>query len=276
MTENIAGLKEKAQELRLLVLDMLCEAKSGHPGGSLSMAEIITALYFHELKLDPKRPLWEDRDRFVLSKGHGVPAVYAAMAMSGFFPKEELRTLRKTGARLQGHPDRARLPGIEASTGSLGQGLSVAQGMALGLKLAGKNDARVFCVLGDGESQEGQVWEAAMSIPKFKLGNLTAILDYNKGQIDGPVKDVMDIEPIVDKWRAFNWDVTEIDGHDFGQLLPALAASKKGGDKPRMIVAHTVKGKGVSFMEGKIEWHGVAPTAEQRDKAMTEVKGARS
>ncbi len=271
-TQSVATLKEKASELRVLVLDMLHEAKSGHPGGSLSMAEIVSALYFQEMKHDPQRPQWEDRDRFVLSKGHGIPAVYAAMAMTGYFPKEELKTLRRTGARLQGHPDRVRLPGIEASTGSLGQGLSVAQGIALGLRLA-KKDSRVFCVLGDGESQEGQIWEAAMSIPKFKLGNLTAIVDYNKGQIDGHVKDVMDLEPLADKWRAFNWDVTVIDGHSFDELLPALEKSRARGDKPRLILAHTVKGKGVSFMEGKVEWHGVVPNAEQKEKAIAEVRG---
>ena len=271
-TLSTASLKEKASELRVLVLDMLHEAKSGHPGGSLSMAEIVSALYFHEMKHDPKKPQWEDRDRFVLSKGHGIPAVYAAMAMTGYFPKEELKTLRRTGARLQGHPDRARLPGIEASTGSLGQGLSVAQGIALGLRLA-KKEARVFCVIGDGESQEGQIWEAAMSIPKFKLGNLTLIVDYNKGQIDGAVKDVMDLEPLADKWRAFNWDVHTIDGHNFDELLPALEKSRKLGDKPRLIITNTVKGKGVSFMEGKIEWHGVVPNSEQRDKAIAEVRG---
>ena len=271
-TPDSKRLREIANQMRIKIIEMLCEAKSGHPGGSLSMTEIITALYFRELRHDPKKPNWEDRDRFVLSKGHGIPAVYAAMAMTGYFPESELMTLRKTGARLQGHPDRVRLPGIEASTGSLGQGLSVAQGIALAAKVL-KKDYRVFCVLGDGECQEGQIWEAAMSAPKFKLGNLTAILDYNGGQIDGPVKDVMSLEPIADKWRSFNWDVTVVDGHDFEQLLPAIEASRKGGDRPRMIIANTVKGKGVSFMEGKIEWHGVAPTAEQRDKALVELRG---
>ncbi len=241
---NTVTLRAKAVELRIAIIKMLCEAKSGHPGGSLSMADIITALYFGEMKHTPTKPMAEDRDRFVLSKGHGVPAVYAAMALTGYFPVDELMTLRKTGARLQGHPDRVRLPGIEASTGSLGQGLSVAQGLALGLKLKG-NGARVFCVLGDGECQEGQVWEAAMSIPKYKLGNLTAILDYNKGQIDGFVKDVMDLEPVADKWRAFNWDVSVIDGHDMDQITEALRTTRVTGEKPKMIIAHTVKGKGV-------------------------------
>lgn len=271
---DISLLKQKSQELRVHIIEMLAEAKSGHPGGSLSMTEIVASLYFSEMKHDPKNPTWADRDRFVLSKGHGIPAVYGAMAMSGYFPVSELMTLRKTGARLQGHPDRVRLPGIEASTGSLGQGLSVAQGIALGLKLAGKS-SRVFCVLGDGECQEGQVWEAAMSIPKFKLGNLTAILDYNGGQIDGHVKDVMNLEPIADKWKAFNWDVSVVDGHDLAALNRELEKTRALGDRPRMIIAKTVKGKGVFFMEDKIEWHGVAPTAEQRDKAIAEIKGAK-
>jgi transketolase len=254
---------------------MLTEAKSGHPGGSLSATEIVTALYFSELHHDPKRPDWPDRDRFVISKGHGVPAVYAAMAFSGYFAASELMTLRKTGSRLQGHPDRVRLPGIEASTGSLGQGLSVAQGMALAARLS-PNPWHTYCLLGDGEIQEGQVWEAAMSAPKFKLGGLTAILDYNGGQIDGPVKEVMDLEPIVDKWRAFNWEVTVVNGHKFDELLPALQKAR-GADirngKPHMIVAKTVKGKGVSFMEDQISWHGVAPTKEQMQKALEEIRG---
>ena len=270
--QALVELPIKAKEMRRAIIEMLCEAKSGHPGGSLSMAEIISALYFYELSHDPKNPVWDDRDRFVLSKGHGVPAVYAAMAMCGYFPRSELMTLRKTGARLQGHPDRVRLPGIEASTGSLGQGLSVAQGLALAARLK-KKDYRVFCVLGDGECQEGQIWEAAMSAPKFQLGNLTAILDYNGGQIDGPVREVMSLEPIADKWRAFNWDVSVIDGHSFKELLSELEKTRdhKAATRPRMIIANTVKGKGVSFMEGKIEWHGVVPNIEQRDKALKEI-----
>lgn len=261
-----------AHDLRTSIIDMLYEAKSGHPGGSLSMVEIVTALYFHELRHDSTNPSWEDRDRFVLSKGHGVPAVYAALARCSYFPTEELKTLRRTGSRLQGHPDRVRLPGIEASTGSLGQGLSVAQGIALAAKLQ-KKDFRVFCVLGDGECQEGQVWEAAMSAPHFRLGNLTAILDANGAQIDGHVKDVMNLEPLADKWKAFGWDVTEIDGNNMKSVVQSLEQSRKGGDKPRMIIARTVKGKGVSFMENKVEWHGVAPNKDQRDKALAELKG---
>jgi transketolase len=272
MTTEVKKLEEAASKIRISIIEMLTEARSGHPGGSLSCTDIITALYFSELKVKPQDPLWEDRDRFVISKGHGVPAVYAAMAHLGFFPEKELFTLRKTGARLQGHPDRLKLPGIEASTGSLGQGLSVAQGMALASRLAGKN-WHSYCLLGDGECQEGQVWEAAMSAGKFQLGgHLTAILDYNGGQIDGPVKDVMDLEPIADKWRSFKWDVQTIDGHSMPEVLQALRKARTTRGNPQMIIAKTVKGKGVSFMEGKIEWHGVAPNKEQNDKAISELR----
>jgi transketolase len=272
MNLSASQLQRQADLLRIDILEMLCEARSGHPGGSLSCIDLITALYFSELQVRPQDPHWEDRDRFVISKGHGVPAVYAAMAARGFFDPAELKTLRKTGSRLQGHPDRARLPGIEASTGSLGQGLSVAQGMALASALGGKQ-WHTYCLLGDGECQEGQVWEAAMSAGKFRLGGrLTAILDYNRGQIDGPVKDVMDLEPLTDKWRAFNWDVQVIDGHDMSAILEALIRARRTTGKPQMIIANTVKGKGVSFMEGKIEWHGVAPTREQTQAAIQEIR----
>ncbi|MBI3544933.1 MAG: transketolase [Deltaproteobacteria bacterium] len=272
--QNIDELRKQAQKIRISIIEMLTEARSGHPGGSLSATEIVTALYFSEMRHDPKRPKWEERDRFVISKGHGVPAVYAAMAHAGYFPQEELMTLRKTGARLQGHPDPAKLPGMEAATGSLGQGLSIAQGMALAARLSGSK-SHTYCLLGDGELQEGQVWEAAMSAPNFKLGGLTAIIDYNGGQIDGPTAEVMNLEPIADKWRAFNWKVTAVDGHDFTQLLPALAAAKKEDPKtgrPHLIVANTVKGKGVSFMEHKIGWHGVAPSKDDCAKACEEIR----
>ena len=271
----IQNLREIAQKMRVSILEMITEARSGHPGGSLSCVEIVASLYFSELKINPKQPLAEDRDRFVISKGHGVPTVYAAMALAGFFPEAELMTLRKTGARLQGHPDRMRLPGIEASTGSLGQGLSVAQGMALAARLSPK-PWHTYCLLGDGEIQEGQIWEAAMSAPKFCLGGLTAILDYNKGQIDGQVADVMSLEPIADKWRAFNWNVVTVDGHNFDELLAALKKSRQADihkGKPTMIIANTVKGKGVSFMEGNISWHGSAPSKEQLAQALVEVRG---
>lgn len=263
-----------ADELRIWILDMLAQAKSGHPGGSLSAIDLVTALFFHEMQGIGTNQLDPVRDHFVLSKGHAVPALYAALCKKGFIPFEELKTLRQTGSRLQGHPDRVRLPIVEASTGSLGQGLSVAQGMALAMKQDGKA-SRIFCLLGDGEIQEGQIWEAAMSAPKFQLSNLCVILDNNKGQIDGPVSQVMPIEPIADKWKAFGWHVLEIDGHDMGQILNAFTEArrleKKGNKSPVFILAHTIKGKGVSFMEGKISWHGVAPTLEEAKNAKQEI-----
>ncbi len=269
--EPLAALSD---ELRGWIIDMLAEAKSGHPGGSLSAIDLITTLWFHEMRgVDPNN-LSADRDRFVLSKGHAVPALYAALAKKGFIKQELLKTLRRTGSILQGHPDRVRMPIVEASTGSLGQGLSVAQGIAAGLKLDGKS-SRVYCMIGDGEMQEGQIWEAAMSAPKFQLSNLCVILDNNGGQIDGPVSHVMPIEPIADKWRAFNWHVIEINGHDFKQITKAFEEARdiqtSGGTKPTFILAHTVKGKGVSFMEHPTDWHGVAPNAEQATKAKAEI-----
>ena len=260
-----------AQELRILALKMITEAKSGHPGGSLSAADIMAALFFHHLSHDPKNPLDPNRDRFVLSKGHGCPILYAVMAKSGYFPEEEIYTLRKINSRLQGHPDHIRFPFMETSSGSLGQGLSIAQGMALAAKLDEKK-YKTYCLLGDGEIQEGQVWETAMSAPKFQLDNLIAIIDANKGQIDGHTREVMDLSPLKKKWEAFNWDVQEINGHDLGEILTALDKAKLEQKKPHMIIANTVKGKGVSFMEDNIEWHGVAPTPEQRDKAIEELR----
>ena len=273
-------LKAAAQELRAWCIKMITEAGNGHPGGSLSLADLISVLYFKVLKHDPKNPGWKERDRFILSKGHGVPAQYAAMAMSGYFPTEQLLSLRKLGSPLQGHPDRARLPGIEASTGSLGQGLSIAQGAALAMRLD-RVDSMVYCIMGDGEIQEGQVWEAAMSIPMHKLDHVCAVVDWNKGQIDGQVKDVMNIEPIGAKFEAFGWNVLEIDGHEVGAIEKAFAAAKanakKGPGKPTMIVADTLKGKGVKFMEeGKNAWHGNAPSAEQAKKALEEILKATS
>jgi transketolase len=266
------NLKKIARECREDILTMLHKAGSGHPGGSLSAIDIIVALFFHEMKMDPKNPYWEDRDRFILSKGHGVPALYATLAKKGAIPREELWTLRQINSRIQGHPDRVLLPFVEASTGSLGQGISIAQGIAMGLKLQ-KKEARVFCMMGDGETQEGQVWEAALSCPKFKLNNLIAILDNNNGQIDGHVDEVMDLHPIADKWRAFKWNVIEINGHDFDQILGALEKAKAETEKPTLIWAKTVKGKGVSFMENNIGWHGMAPNKEQLEKALAEVRG---
>ncbi len=270
-TEEVKRLKMIAKELRIWIIKMLTEAGSGHPGGSLSAIDIITVLYFHSLRHRPLEPEWAVRDRFVLSKGHGVPALYAALAKSGYFPMEELMTLRKLGSRLQGHPVVGTLPGIEASTGSLGQGLSIAQGLAMASKMDG-DTFRVFCMLGDGETQEGQIWETAMSAPKFGLDNLIVFLDYNKGQIDGPTREIMSIDPIADKWEAFNWHVQEIDGHDIPKILSAIERTRNIKGKPHMIIAHTVKGKGVSFMEDNIGWHGVTPTKEECARAIEELE----
>ncbi len=272
--QSLEALARGAAELRVWIIDMLEAAKSGHPGGSLSAIDLMNALWFAEMRGVEPDALAADRDRFVLSKGHAVPALYAVLAKKGFIPVEELKTLRQTGARLQGHPDRVRMPIVEASTGSLGQGLSVAQGLALGLRMEGKK-SRVYCLLGDGEIQEGQVWEAAMSAPKFELSNLIAIVDNNNGQIDGPVDKVMPLEPLADKWRAFGWHVIDINGHDYKQILAAYGeareAHERGSKKPVLILARTVKGKGVSFMEHKIEWHGVAPKAEEARLARAEI-----
>jgi transketolase len=270
-------LESIARECRVQILRMLAHAGSGHPGGSLSVIDILVTLFFGRLRHDPKRPDWVDRDRVVLSKGHAVPALYTVLAKSGYFPDKQLITLRKLGSPLQGHPDRTTLPGIEAATGSLGQGLSISLGLALGLKLAG-SAARVYCILGDGETQEGQVWEAAMSAPKLgqpdhALDNLVVILDYNQIQLDNFVKKVLDIEPVITKWQAFGWPVIEIDGHDIGQIEKALDQAEATKGKPTFVVAHTVKGKGVSFMENDPEWHGKAPKPAEAITAIREVLG---
>lgn len=268
----IVRLQEIARDLRVTDIEMLAEAGSGHPGGTLSAAEVVAALFFHTLSLRPDEPDWPDRDRFVLSKGHCIPIVYAAMAKLGFFEEKELMTLRKLGSRLQGHPDRRLLPGIEASTGSLGQGLSVAAGMAMAGKIDGA-DWRVYCMLGDGEIQAGQMWEAAMFAPRHGLDNLTAILDHNQVQQTGKVAETMPIEPIVAKWTAFNWHVREIDGHDMAQVLDALDEAEMVTGKPTIIVSHTVKGKGVSWMELDPAWHGKAPSPEEAERAIAELRG---
>lgn len=265
-------LVEKIRQYRIDIIEMLHRAGSGHPGGSLSAIDLIASLYHYEMQHRPNEPLWPGRDRFVLSKGHGVPAQYAVMAGMGYFPKEELKQLRQINARLQGHPSDQFLPGIEASTGSLGMGLSFAMGCALSAKLQGESQ-RVYCLMGDGEIQEGQVWEAALSAPKFKLDNLVAIIDYNKGQIDGPTNEVMNLEPLMDKWRAFNWHCIAIDGHNLDQIEQAFQEARLTQSKPTLILAHTVKGKGVSFMEGVIDWHGAAPNADETAKALQELKG---
>ncbi|WP_026476655.1 transketolase [Alkaliphilus transvaalensis] len=265
-------LKETATNVRRNIIEMLHEAGSGHPGGSLSAADILTVLYFHEMKVDPQNPKMEDRDRFVLSKGHAAPVLYSTLAEKGFFPKEELLKLRKIDAMLQGHPDMKGTPGVEMSTGSLGQGFSSAAGMAMGARLDGKS-SRVYALLGDGELQEGLVWETTMAAAHYKLDNLTAFIDYNGLQIDGPNKEVMGIDPIADKFMAFGWHVIEIDGHNFEEIINAIEEAKATKGKPTVIVAKTIKGKGVSFMENQVGWHGNAPKKEDADKALMELGG---
>jgi transketolase len=267
---QITELKEKARVLRKEILKMLTEAQSGHTGGSLSAADIVTALYFYKMRHNPKDPKWRERDRFILSKGHAAPVLYSALALSGYFRKSLMTTLRKLGSPLQGHPCSKTLPGVEISTGSLGQGLSIANGIAAGLKLDGL-DSRVYCLLGDGEIQEGQVWEAAMTSAHYRLDNLCAFIDNNGLQIDGHCCDVMYIEPIVKKWEAFGWNVLDINGHDMEAIVHALNQAETVKDKPTMIVARTVKGKGVSFFEGKVQYHGTAPTPEELEKALKEL-----
>ncbi|WP_343345828.1 transketolase [Terrisporobacter petrolearius] len=267
------GLNEITNVIRKDIVSMICKSKSGHPGGSLSAVEILTALYFDQMNIDPTNPKMEDRDRFVLSKGHAAPALYATLAERGYFDKEELNNLRKLGSMLQGHPDMKKIPGVEMSTGSLGQGFSVACGMAMAAKLDNA-PWNVYAVLGDGEVQEGIIWEAAMSAAHYKLDNMIAFLDYNGLQIDGEVESVMSINPIEDKFRTFGWNVITIDGHDFDQIFAALDMAKDTVDKPTMIIAKTVKGKGVSFMENQASWHGSAPSEEQLEQALSELGGA--
>jgi transketolase len=267
---NIEQLGEVARQARIDVIRMLAAAGSGHPGGSLSEIEILVALYGNVLRHDPKNPHWKERDRFVLSKGHGIPGLYAVMSAVGYCPHADLMSLRQLDSPYQGHPDRCRVSSLEASTGSLGQGLSIAVGYALASRLDG-DVYRVYCLIGDGESQEGQIWEAALSAYKYQLDNLVCILDYNKAQIDGFVHEVMPLEPIADKWTSFGWHVIKVNGHDFDQLIDAFEEAKAVKGKPTFIIADTVKGKGVSFMEGKVDWHGVAPTAEQAAQALKEL-----
>lgn len=273
MEREINNLKQVANSIRRDIVTMLTESASGHPGGSLSAVEILTALYFSEMKVDPSNPRWEERDRFVLSKGHGAPVLYATLAEKGFFDKKHLMTLRKIDSMLQGHPNMNDTPGVDMSTGSLGQGLSAANGMALAGKLDNRN-YRVYAYLGDGELQEGQVWEAAMTAAHYKLDNVTAFVDHNGLQIDGPVEEVMNPEPITDKFKAFGWHVISIDGHDFEQIFSAIEEAKSVKGKPTMIVAKTIKGKGVSFMENAVGWHGSAPNKDQCDQALKELGGA--
>jgi transketolase len=270
--KDINLLAEKANEVRKSIVKMLCEAKSGHPGGSLSAADIVTTLYFSEMNIDPKNPTDPNRDRFVLSKGHAAPVLYAALAERGYFDKELLMTLRKLGSMLQGHPDMRKVPGVEISSGSLGQGLSVGNGMALAARISNR-DYRVYVLMGDGELQEGQVWEAAMAAAHYKLDNVCAIIDSNNLQIDGNVDKIMNVEPLDKKWEAFGWNVIKVDGHNFEEILNAFEKAKQIKGQPTVIIAKTVKGKGISFMENVCEFHGVAPTKEQTEKALIELGG---
>lgn len=263
-------LKKRANTIRKDIIEMIYSAKSGHPGGSLSSADIVTALYFHIMNHNPKDPFWAGRDRFILSKGHACPSLYAALAESGYFDVSELKNLRKPKCLLQGHPC-TMTPGIEISTGSLGQGLSIATGIALGLRLDGSS-SKVFALLGDGELQSGQIWEAMMAAPNFKLGNLTAIIDRNNLQIDGPTEKVMPLEPLKSKIESFNWQVYEIDGHNIEEIIQTINRGFKITDKPKMIIAHTVKGKGVSFMENNVSFHGKSPNDEEYRIAMKELE----
>ncbi len=267
---NTEDLRRWAKQLRLDVLMMLNKAKSGHTGGSLSAADIVTALYFYKMRHNSKDTKWPDRDRFVLSKGHAAPIQYAALARCGYFHPKELLTLRKLGSMLQGHPDMKCTPGVEVCTGSLGQGLSMANGMALAMRLD-KRPSRAYALLGDGEVEEGQVWEAAMSAAHYKLDNLCAIVDFNGFQIDGAVTDIMNIEPLTKKWDAFGWHVLMIDGHDMGQIVKALDDAENIKGQPTMIIARTVKGKGVSIFEGKYQYHGVPPSDEELKKSLEEL-----
>jgi transketolase len=274
LDENeIFSLKVKCNKIRKHIIESCGTAGSGHPGGSLSCVELLTALYFKIMKIDSKNPGWEERDRFILSKGHACPALYGALAERGFFPVEDLKTLRKLGSKLQGHPDSNRTPGVDASAGSLGQGLSIANGMAMAGKLNHK-DYYVYALLGDGEIEEGQVWEAAMSAAHYQSDHLIAFLDYNHYQIDGNIKDVMCPEPVAEKFKAFGWDVLEIAGHNIEQIISTIEKAKgKLNGKPTLIVMHTTKGKGVSFMENRFEWHGKTLNAEHVKMAMAELEG---
>ncbi len=267
---QIRELEQKAKKIRRLIIQMLVKAGSGHPGGSLSSADLITCLYFAKFRHNPEFPDWPDRDRFHMSKGHCCPLWYAVLAERGYFKIDELWNLRKLGSTLQGHPD-WRTPGVDVASGSLGQGLSIAIGMALAGKLD-KKDYRVYCLMGDGEIQEGQVWEAAMAASHYRCDNLCALLDYNRYQIDGKISEIMELEPLADKWKAFGWHIIEIDGHNIKEILQAYDQAEKIRNKPSIIIARTTKGKGVSFMENVVDFHGRAPTSEEARKALEELK----
>lgn len=266
---NIESLREKARQFRREILEMIAQAGSGHPGGSLSAVEILITLYYYKMRHKPENSAWAIRDRFIMSKGHASPVLYVTLANCGYFAKEELKTFRKLDTRLQGHVH-IGVPGVELSTGSLGQGLSVANGIALGAKIR-KADFRVYCLLGDGEIQEGQIWEAAMTAAHHKLDNLCAILDRNSIQENGPVEEIKHEEPLTEKWLSFGWNVIEVNGHNFEELVKALDAADLAKNKPTIIIAHTIKGKGVSFMEGQAKWHGKAPKKDELEKALKEL-----
>lgn len=267
--KQINELKKMATKIRMHVVEETYHASSGHPGGALSITDVLTVLFFNEMNVDVNNSKWEKRDRFVLSKGHSAPAYYGALAEKGYFPKEELTKLRSFDSFLQGHPDMNKINGVDMSTGSLGQGLSAANGMAL---IGKKKDFRVYCVLGDGEIEEGQVWEAAMTAAHYNLNNLIAFVDNNGLQIDGEITQIMNPQPINDKFSSFGWNVISIDGNDIEEILKALEDAKREINKPTVIVCNTVKGKGVSYMENKVEWHGAAPNKELRDKAIEELE----
>ena len=268
---KLAKLKQEATKIRMGILDGVHAAASGHPGGSLSSADIMTYLYFSEMNVDPANPKWADRDRFVLSKGHAAPVLYSTLANRGFFPVEELLTLRQADSRLQGHPDMKHIPGVDMTTGSLGQGISAAVGMALAAKIDGK-DYRTYTIVGDGESEEGQVWEALMFAARHDLDNLCVVFDYNGLQIDGPIADIVNPAPYEGKLSAFGFHVITIDAHDFDQIANAFAEAKTVKGKPTAIVANSVKGKGVSFMENQVKWHGSAPNDAQYEQAIAELR----
>ncbi len=269
-TNNVEELQAICRTVRRDIITMLTAAKSGHPGGSLSAVEILVTLYFDVMRHDPRNPKWPDRDRFILSKGHCAPVLYSIMAECGYTPKDQLNTLRKLGSMYQGHPDVRFIPALEASTGSLGEGLSLGIGMALATQLDGR-PSRTYVMLGDGESQEGQVWESAMFAPDKKVDNLVVIIDYNKIQLDGFVKDIMDLSPLAEKWKAFGWHVIELDGHSIPALQAAFAEAEQTKGKPTAIIANTIKGKGVSFMENNPKYHGVAPTEAEEKVALQEI-----
>lgn len=267
----ILALEEKARQMRVDILEMIYKRKSGHPGGSLSGTEIVTALYFHHMRLDPQRPDWPARDRFILSKGHASALLYTALARRGYFPVDDLSRWGELDCHLQGHPDRLKTPGVEMTSGILGHGVAIGAGLAYAARYNGSN-YRVYVLAGDGECQAGIIWEGAMMAAKNRLSNLTVIVDYNDVQLDGAVHDIMPLDPLVDKWKAFNWAVLEINGHDMRQVLEALDMAVEIHNQPTAIIAHTTKGKGVSFMENKSQWHGIAPNKEELEQALTEIR----